>query len=990
MIDELESRIHLFAGQWDLSFGDLGEVNQAIDAPLDARASALAYQRDGKLLVAGSGYRTEWSHDEHLSSWIIVARYDRSGSLDPSFGSGGLVRLENLRIPSLQPSAILIQETDRIIVAGTTSLDHFGSVALNPDGSLDRSFGIDGVEYFSAGSSRCEDAVLLGNQSVLMGGYARIGGEQGYSDSNREAVYSQYGSDGQSVSEWVPGEDGPISQVDRFVPLPDGGAMSVGTVNGAVQLTKFDSDGTRVWPYFGTWSGRIRFNLGSSVESSRGAVSLSDGSFVIAATSNADVVLTRISADGRMNRKFGKDGVKRVDLGGAERVVDLVVGADGRLLVIGTTQSGENRAKSFVLAINQRGRTDRSYGSAGKVTLDLGAADAAAGPNGTLVLTGQRRVGPGGHPFAVVRVTADGRIDRGFAIRGVASAVFSVPASVKSTVVAKQADGRIIALASYVGYGVGAAFVRFNVDGTLDHSFGDHGFSLIALDLSSVSACDLQIDSQGRLWGVVREESANSGVRLIRLTREGKLDTSFGTGGVANPGISGQSSGGVAIGLQEKNVVVAMGVKGSVILKRLDESGNVDPSFGVDGVAEMGVSPDPANHLTGVNDLLITPDGKVITLGQTSLPVDDEYWSYRQSLTVARFTADGHPDVSFGNGGFVLTPVDTSTGGIDEATGGALLPDGRLIVTDNSKPWPWSPSSGGHAVMYLADGELDTSFGQGGIADALPNWVYSVEALAEGRFLFGGVSGTVGGQLALVRLDAAGNRDITFGDRGLGRSQDYTFQSAGTRIIRNDDGSVILGGIAAYQAEAIRLMRFLPADAPAFSASLEGTVLKIRGTPGDDRIIVDHSDVWGFNVRSDFKWYRDVSRFEVLGLGGNDLIDFTALRVPVIAYGGNGDNTITGGSGDDKLFGGSNQDLIRGGLGNDTLFGGAGDDVLHGGDGADWINPGPGSDNVFADAGNDQIFSVDLHGDIIQGGAGFDRHRGDALDQIIEIEALLA
>ncbi|HSI34117.1 MAG TPA: hypothetical protein VK986_11060, partial [Tepidisphaeraceae bacterium] len=122
------------------------------------------------------------------------------------------------------------------------------------------------------------------------------------------------------------------------------------------------------------------------------------------------------------------------------------------------------------------------------------------------------------------------------------------------------------------------------------------------------------------------------------------------------------------------------------------------------------------------------------------------------------------------------------------------------------------------------------------------------------------------------------------------------------------------------------------------------------------------------------------SRIEITGLGGNDTIDASIATVPV---------TVDAGAGNDFVLGGAADDTLVGGVGHDTLFGGNGQDRLEGGDGGDYLNGGPGGDTIFGGAGNDQVLSTDALYDYIDLGAGYDRGRGDAVDELLNGEATI-
>ena len=93
---------------------------------------------------------------------------------------------------------------------------------------------------------------------------------------------------------------------------------------------------------------------------------------------------------------------------------------------------------------------------------------------------------------------------------------------------------------------------------------------------------------------------------------------------------------------------------------------------------------------------------------------------------------------------------------------------------------------------------------------------------------------------------------------------------------------------------------------------------------------------------------------------GTDLGNFTRLegidsKVPVVEYGGGGNDRLIGGLRNDVLIGGTGRDRIKGGRGRDLLIGGTGRDRLAGGAGNDTLYPGSGAEAVDGGAGSDTI-----------------------------------
>jgi len=133
-------------GSLDTSFGTGGIVTTPIGNSNDA--SALGIQSDGKIVVAG-GSSNGSNYD------FALVRYNTNGSLDTSFGTGGIV---NTPVGSSNDYArtLGIQSDGKIVAAGDSSngsKNDFALVRYNANGSLDTSFGTGGIVTTPVGSS---------------------------------------------------------------------------------------------------------------------------------------------------------------------------------------------------------------------------------------------------------------------------------------------------------------------------------------------------------------------------------------------------------------------------------------------------------------------------------------------------------------------------------------------------------------------------------------------------------------------------------------------------------------------------------------------------------------------------------------------------------------------------------------------------------------------------------------------------------------------
>src|SRR5262249_55664358 len=124
-------------GSLDSSFGSNGAVRTDFGG-ID-EIWGIALQADGNIVAAG-----------RTSTNIALARYNPDGSLDSSFGSGGRV-VTNLSPAGIPPGqvndvarGVAVDSSGRVVVAGGAGND-FGVLRYLPDGTLDPSFGQQGV-----------------------------------------------------------------------------------------------------------------------------------------------------------------------------------------------------------------------------------------------------------------------------------------------------------------------------------------------------------------------------------------------------------------------------------------------------------------------------------------------------------------------------------------------------------------------------------------------------------------------------------------------------------------------------------------------------------------------------------------------------------------------------------------------------------------------------------------------------------------------------
>lgn len=155
-------------GTPDATFGTGGIVTTDFSNSYDY-ATSVAIQSDGKIVVAGESSGTT------TPITFALARYNPNGSLDTTFGTNGRV---TTAFPGTNcgASGVVIQPDGKIIAAGNRELNtpatnyDFALARYNPDGSLDTSFGSGGLvtTELRPGSNDSGQAIALHSDGKIV------------------------------------------------------------------------------------------------------------------------------------------------------------------------------------------------------------------------------------------------------------------------------------------------------------------------------------------------------------------------------------------------------------------------------------------------------------------------------------------------------------------------------------------------------------------------------------------------------------------------------------------------------------------------------------------------------------------------------------------------------------------------------------------------------------------------------------------------------
>lgn len=391
-------------------------------------------------------------------------------------------------------------------------------------------------------------------------------------------------------------------------------------------------------------------------------------------------------------------------------------------------------------------------------------------------------------PLQLLVGGASGSLDRSFASDGTFTpSLGGLAIAARDLEVTSQG---IFVTGFVVSNPVQAITARVREDGTLDPTYGSGGFVSTGLGgVANAIALTVFPDGSVITAGTAGGAGAECEFGLFKYTPSGALDSSFGLAGVASfdPGtgcaqwrnisiatdgsiiVSGTLSGSTTRTLAAKfsstgerltdfnvflNDVAVQGAAlqpdGKLVIVG-QQAGNFFVSrFRDDSIEDGGfsnVSPDFSNQNDTAHGLVVLPDGKLLVVGISAV-----VGAAISQLAIARLNSNGSLDLTFGTGGKLVGPsFDSQSSTAIAVRGPHLYFVGRRVA--DRRP--------AVARILLADGAMDTTFGQGGIATVdfgiagttATTGGFGVALDSEGRVVISGDVGASGGQsMAIARL----------------------------------------------------------------------------------------------------------------------------------------------------------------------------------------------------------------------------------------------
>ena len=254
--------------------------------------------------------------------------------------------------------------------------------------------------------------------------------------------------------------------------------------------------------------------------------------------------------------------------------------------------------------------------------------------------------------------------------------------------------------------------LKYSPNGVLDTAFGTNG--IFTYDFGSMiyqRANDIEIDANGKILvtGYVAESFTHRNLFVIRLNQNGTLDTNFNTNGIVEIN-NGYSNTGYKIVVANDGKIfvggtIATSTTSQLAIIKLNDNGTYDTSFNLDGISTTDIG----NGSNGnyISDMNILSDGKIMTLANTGY-----------SILLARFTDNGEPDTSYGDGDGIYEYSSGNANFEYYATEFHINTDDTIFMLATKFCVGCNPGSGSNTDRFIfkinASGAYDNTFNGNG------------------------------------------------------------------------------------------------------------------------------------------------------------------------------------------------------------------------------------------------------------------------------------
>jgi len=612
------------SGLVDTTFGNNGYVVTNFSSDVNfAFINSIAISNN-KIITAGPAF-------SNIDLFFTLVKYNSDGSPDLTFGNSGIV---NIALPEkILINRILLQSNGKIITGGNDSSFNYAIARLNIDGSFDTTYGTNGIATANVGTSVnvntlniLNSLAINANDDVFASGNAAATRPNNFIKLPSRFEIAKFKTDGALDNSFGNFSNGfSITDFKKVLNIPGGAENSINAIkisNGKIYTAGY-TDALKpnygflyaVYNLNGTLShlDTVDFSIFSPIGTTFGSYDVAtsilvqpNGNYFLGGFTNAfslssifSFALAKIDKNCQSDPIFCNVDVTNFGLVQNKEITNDVINSlafQGNKIIAGgfTAPANNIQVSSFALArYNNNLSLDGTFG-----TLQQG-----------------------------IVITNFGQI-----LNGISSfdEIFSI---------AIQDDNKIVAAGTTTAQNPlgDFALARYNVDGTLDRTFGNNGLVITNFPASLPGS---QINS-------------------IAIQNDGKI-----------------VAGGITSNFATINPQF------NFALARYNTNGTLDTTFGNNGLVVTQINPNGSNQNDQLNSLVITKNNKII-VGGTSNAQDPKF-----DYVLVQYNSNGSVDTSVGKKGIIFTDfgkvLKTGTRSTDIINSIALTNNGELVAGGNS------------------------------------------------------------------------------------------------------------------------------------------------------------------------------------------------------------------------------------------------------------------------------------------------------------------
>jgi len=390
-----------------------------------------------------------------IGPFLQFVSFAAAGDLDTTFDTDGKAVL-NIGSSDDFAFGVVVQSNGKIVVAGDSqnTTNDFCLVRYNTDGTLDSSFGTGGIVVtpVGTGSDFASDIALQTDGKILVAGFASVSGNENFALVRYESngsLDTTFGTGGKVFTNFAGIAD---DEATSLAVQSDGKIVLAGlTDNGlsaTIALARYETNGALDTGFDG--DGLVTTSVSGIIDLATDVKLQTDGKIVIAGRtgsfSASDFLVARYQTNGTLDTGFDGDGIAVTDFASSrDGANSLSIQAGGKIVAGGF--SGGTLSSDFALArYNTNGTLDTSFSGDGKVTTSVTSGadtinDLAIYPNGVIVVAGSATSGTS--DFALAEYEPSGILFTSFGNMGIVTTQIGANEDT-ATAIALQSDNKIV------------------------------------------------------------------------------------------------------------------------------------------------------------------------------------------------------------------------------------------------------------------------------------------------------------------------------------------------------------------------------------------------------------------------------------------------------------------------------------------------------------------------------------------------------------------